>query len=139
MGRDVMTKDVIYIPDYDWTVEVFSMFTCDKVNLVMDSLESAGCDIEHLHLAYENMMSCGLDTGLTFSSIKKRFSVVVIYTGSSASEYINTTIHEIAHVCAHISKSQNEEMDEEDFCELFGDISGMLSNTIIQSLTTYYL
>lgn len=139
MGRDVMTKDVIYIPDYDWKVEVFSMFTCDKVNLVMDSLESAECDIEHLHLAYENMMACECDTGLTFSSIKKRFSVVVIYTGSSASEYINTTIHEIAHVCSHIYKGNNEKLNEEGFCKLFGDIAGELSGTIIKSLIQYYL
>lgn len=115
------------------------MFTCDNVNLVLNSLESIGCDGEHLRLAYKNMMSCEKDTGLTFSSKKERASVVVIYAGSTASEYLNTTMHEIAHLCAHISKSQKIRMSEEEFCKMFGDIAGLLSDTIIQSLTTYYL
>lgn len=134
-----MTKDVIYILDYDWKTEVFSMFTCDNVNLVLDSLESIGCDGDHLRLAYKNMMACAKDTGLTFSSKKERESVVVIYVGSTAAEYLNTTTHEIAHVCAHIAKSQRIRMKEEEFCKLFGDMFSMLSDTIIRSLTTYYL
>lgn len=51
------------------------------------------------------MRACNLNTGITYSNIRNRETVMVIALTSSPEEFQNSFDHEKGHLCRHISRA----------------------------------
>jgi Zn-dependent peptidase ImmA (M78 family) len=80
-----------------------------------------------------NLETCNLNIGLTYSNLKLESSVIIINKTSSFSQLINTIAHEYFHLICHIAKALDIE-DEEKLAYLNGDLN-MRSYNIIEKLS----
>lgn len=115
-----MIRQDIYLEKYDWHVSVCHVSNSEEVDEAMDLLASIDCKGKPLLDAYDHMRNGNLNTGLTYTSIDKRMSVVIIGAASSEGEYINSLAHEMFHVVAHICGYLGLDMQGEEPCYLMG-------------------
>ena len=99
-----MLKQHFIIPKYDWKVDVYYYVTCYYLNEILTKLRSMGCNDDMLEDAYRNMSSCKLNTGLTYSNSKNRYSLIVISTTSEPAQFMNSLFHEHYHLISHIEE-----------------------------------
>lgn len=125
----MITKD-LYIPKYRWIVHIFYRVTCYYTADILSCLESIECPDDKLRAAYKNMISCHLDTGLTYSNYNLHESVMVIGKTSSYKEFANSLFHETRHLCDHIGIACNMEMGGEEIAYLTGYVGEKLASDI---------
>ena len=125
-----MIKDSFSI--YNWNVKVLYECTCDDIDFIIETLRDINCPKIHLKEAIDNIGSCNLNSGLTYSNIKLRSSVIIISKTSSFAQLINTISHEYFHLINHISKILKIE-DEEELANLNGNLN-MRSYNIVENL-----
>ncbi len=126
----------LYIPQYDWLVHVFYHVSCYWVDEIMDCLKSIGCPPKKRQLSYNNIVSCKLDTGLTYSNYKKKKSVMVISKTSSPQEFANSVSHEGRHLEDHIAIAYDMEMGGEEIAYLAGYLGKKLSKDMQMFICT---
>ena len=117
---------------YDWNVTVLYECTCDDIEEIIKTLMDIKCPIKYIQEALNNLKTCNLNIGLTYSNIKLKSSVIVVNKASSFSQLINTIAHEYFHLICHLSKTLEIE-DEEELAYLNGDLN-MRSYNIIRNL-----
>lgn len=116
----------------DWKVTVLYECTCDDIDFIIQTLRDIHCPIKYIKEAIENLEQCKLNSGLTYSNITLKSSVIVVNKTSSFSQLINTIAHEYFHLISHISKIL-EIHDEEELANLNGNLN-MRSYKIIEDL-----
>ena len=94
-----------YIERYDWHVRVFYAVSTYWVGQIIRELRRIGCRGEKLEMAYRNLSSGNLNTGLTYSNFERRETVMVIAKTSSPEQFQNSFDHEKGHLCRHISQT----------------------------------
>ena len=102
-----MIRQVFDIPKYGWTVTVYYAVTGYDVRRIMRELERLGCGGNDLHRAYANLSKGVINTGLTYSNVEERETLVVISRTSSAAQFQNSLDHEKGHLCRHISQAMH--------------------------------
>lgn len=118
-----MIRQKITLPDYDnWTIYAYYATTRYAVDEIMDSLWEIGVDAITARQAFENLSSGELNSGLCYSNILTRKSVLVIALTTSASEFLNSLAHETTHACVHIASAFGIDLRSEDFAYLVGDV-----------------
>ena len=117
---------------YDWNVTVLYECTCDDIEEIIKTLMDIKCPIKYIQEALNNLKTCNLNIGLTYSNIKLKSSVIVVNKTSSFSQLINTIAHEYFHLICHLSKTLEIE-DEEELAYLNGNLN-MRSYNIIRNL-----
>lgn len=120
----------LYIPKYDWLVQVFYHVTCFWTDEILDCLRNIGCPPDKLEEAYQNLTACKLNTGLTYSNYHFRESVMVIGKTSSYREFVNSLFHESRHLTDHISVALELEVGGEPIAYLAGDIGASIADEI---------
>lgn len=125
-----MIKDSFTIKD--WKVNVFYECTCQDIDFIITTLERINCPYMYLLEALDNLEECSLNSGLTYSNLKLKSSVIIINKTSSFSQLINTISHEYYHLIQHISKALDIE-DEEELANLNGNLN-MRSYEIVEKL-----
>lgn len=115
-----------------WEVKVFYECTCYDIDFIIETLREIHCPNRYLLEALDNLEECSLNSGLTYSNIKLKSSVIIINKTSSFSQLINTVSHEYFHLINHISKALNIE-DEEELANLNGNLN-MRSYKIVEKL-----
>ena len=125
-----MIKDKFLI--YNWNVLILYECTCDDIDYIIETLEDINCPNKYIKEALENLETCNLNIGLTYSNLKMKSSVIVVNKTSSFSQLINTVAHEYFHLICHISKALKIR-DEEELAYLNGDLN-MRSYNIIKKL-----
>lgn len=125
-----MIKDSFYIEDFHITI--LYDCTCDDIDYIIKTLKEINCPYNYILKALDNLEECTLNSGLTYSNLKQRSSVIVINKTSSIFQLINTISHEIFHLICHISESKKIE-DEEYLAKLNGDLN-MKAYKIIKRL-----
>lgn len=119
-----MVHQQIVLEKYDnWCIDVYYGVTHFDEEKIMDKLYDMGCDEPHIREAYENVSSGDLNTGLTYSNIHTRESLIVIGVADSPEQFINSLSHEQFHVVSHISKAYGLDMHDEEVCYLMGKIA----------------
>lgn len=119
-----MIRQQIVLDKYDdWEVDVYYGVTHFDVGEIMERLNQIGCDGRTAYLAYQNLSSKGLNTGLTYSNFGTKQSVMVIGIADSSKQFINTLCHEQFHLSAHIGKVYFMDMYGEEICYLMGHIA----------------
>ena len=117
---------------YDWEITVLYECTCDDIDIIIKTLWDIKCPTKYIKEALNNLQTCNLNIGLTYSNTQLQSSVIVINKTSSFSQLINTIAHEYYHLICHISKVLEIE-DEEELAYLNGDLN-MRSYNIIKKL-----
>ena len=117
---------------HDWKVTILYECTCDDIDYIIETLEDINCPNKYIKEALENLETCNLNIGLTYSNLKMKSSVIVVNKTSSFSQLINTVAHEYFHLICHISKALKIR-DEEELAYLNGDLN-MRSYNIIKKL-----
>ena len=115
-----MIKDEFLIKT--WKVTVLYECTCEDIDFIIETLKDIQCPNKFIKEALNNLETCNLNIGLTYSNIKLKSSVIVINKTSSFAQLINTVAHEYFHLIYHISKSL-EIKDEEQLAYLNGDLN----------------
>jgi len=78
-----MIEDTFII--YDWKVKILYECTCDDIDYIIETLKEIRCPIKYLKEAINNINSCNLNSGLTYSNTKLKSSVIVVSKTSSFS------------------------------------------------------
>ena len=125
-----MIKDQFNIKD--WNVTILYECTCEDIDSIIETLKEINCPNKYIREALNNLETCNLDIGLTYSNIKLKSSVIVVNKTSSFAELINTISHEYFHLICHISKILEIE-DEEELANLDGNLN-MRSYIFIEKL-----
>ena len=86
-------------------MRVFYAVTTYWVWQIIKELRRIGCVGEKLEMAYRNLSSGNLNTGLTYSNFERRETVMVIAKTSSPEQFQNSFDHETGHLCRHISQT----------------------------------
>ena len=115
----------------NWEVQVLYECTCENIDFIIKALKEIRCPNKFIKEALNNLETCNLNIGLTYSNITLRSSVIVINKTSSFSELINTIAHEYYHLICHISKALDIE-NEEQLAYLNGDLN-MRSYNIVKN------
>lgn len=121
-----MIQQELYIERYDWKVTVYHAVSQYWADDIYSHLLSIGCGGSFAKEAYRNLQRSELNTGLTYSNIRDKVSVVVIALTSSAEEYINSFCHELRHLCNHIEEGAGIDSSSEEACYLAGNIAAMM-------------
>ena len=125
-----MIKDQFSI--YNWNVIILYECTCDDIDYIIKTLKDINCPNKFIKEAINNLETCNLNIGLTYSNIALKSSVIIINKTSSFSQLINTISHEYYHLICHISKALQIE-DEERLAYLNGDLN-MYSYEFVEKL-----
>ena len=125
-----MIKDNFIVKS--WEVTILYECTCDDIDYIIETLKDIHCPNKFIKEALDNLETCNLNIGLTYSNITLKSSVIVINKTSSFSQMINTISHEYFHLIMHISKALNIE-DEEELAYLNGDLN-MRSYNFVEKL-----
>ena len=130
MGRNGLIEDSFYFKN--WKIKVFYECSCDDIDFIIETLKDINCPNKYITEALNNLENCDLNTGLTYSNVALKSSVIIINKTSSFEQLINTIAHEYYHLICHIQKGLNIE-DEEELAYLNGDLN-MRSYKIVQKL-----
>lgn len=125
-----MIKDVFYIKS--WKVIILYECTCDDIDYIIETLKQVNCPKIYIKEALNNLETCSLNTGLTYSNIKLKSSIIVINKTSSFAQLINTVSHEFYHLICHISKALKIK-DQEELAYLNGKLN-MQSYIFVENL-----
>lgn len=101
-----MIKDNFYIEN--WNIIILYECTCNDIDVIIETLKDIQCPNKYINEALKNLEQCTLNSGLTYSNVKLKSSVIIINKTSSIPELVNTISHEIFHLVCHL-KIQNEE------------------------------
>ena len=107
---------------HDWDVTILYECTCDDIDYIIETLKDINCPMVFLKEALNNLESCKLNIGLTYSNLSLKSSVIVVNKTSSFAQLINTISHEYYHLICHIAKAFETE-DEEELAYLNGDLN----------------
>ena len=125
-----MIKDEFNV--YNWNIIILYECTCNDIDYIIETLKDINCPNKFIKEALNNLETCNLNIGLTYSNIALKSSVIVINKTSSFSQLINTISHEYYHLICHISKALDIE-DEEKLAYLNGDLN-MRSYNFVRKL-----
>ena len=125
-----MILDKFYI--YNWKVVVLYECSCKDIDFIIETLKDIKCPNKYIKEAFNNLKSCNLNVGLTYSNTKEKSSVLVINKTSSFAQLINTIAHEYFHLICHIQKTLKIN-NEEELAYLNGDLN-MRSYQFIEKL-----
>ena len=117
---------------YNWRITILYETTCDDIDFIIETLMEINCPKRYINKALDNLEECKLNSGLTYSNIRLKSSVIIINKTSSFSQLINTIAHEYFHLICHISDVL-EIKDEEKLANLNGNLN-MRSYNIIEDL-----
>lgn len=118
-----MIRLELILQTYGWKVYCYFAKTCYYTDEIVQRLRTLGCKGDTLRIAQQNLSTCMLDTGLTYSNLENRESVMVVALTSSAEEYMNSFTHELAHLRRHIEKGCDIDPDSEEICYIAGEFA----------------
>lgn len=98
-----MLRQRIYIPRYHWEVVVYYESDYRDASYILWELDETGVDNDTYWKAARNLEAGLTDTGLTYSNMNEKKSVIVLSKTSSKAEFANTWFHELIHCANHIA------------------------------------
>ena len=78
-----MIKDQFSV--YNWNVTVLYECTCDDIDSIIEALRTIYCPNKYIKEAINNLETCNLNIGLTYSNLKLKSSIIVVNKTSSFS------------------------------------------------------
>lgn len=117
-----MIVQSFYLDKWDWYVTVYYAVDTYYMDDILGNLEEIGCSEKKIEEIAENLVKQRYNSGLTYSNLKGRCSVIVIGLTSSPAEFQNTFDHEKGHLAMHICDVDNIDPFSEEYQYLTGEI-----------------
>ena len=70
---------------YDWNILIMYETTCDDIDFIIKTLKDINCPKQYIKEAINNLENCRLNTGLTYSNLNLKSSIIVVNKTSSFS------------------------------------------------------
>ena len=67
----------------DWNVTILYETTCDDIDFIIRILKAINCPTRYIKRALDNLEECKLNSGLTYSNLNLRSSVIIVNKTSS--------------------------------------------------------
>lgn len=116
-----MIKQLIELGNEGWYVIIYYNVRVPYIKEVREQLEDLGCPQDLIRQSIQ-IMSTGLNTGMTFSNDDYKTSFVCIGETTSTEQFVNTIVHEAKHVQSHICDYYKINEDSEKAAYLIGYI-----------------
>lgn len=107
---------------YDWKILILYDCICEDTDYIIETLKGIKCPNKFIKEAIDNLDTCNLNIGLTYSNISLKSSIIVVSKTSTEGQLINTIAHEYFHLINHLSKGLNID-DEEELANLNGHLN----------------
>ena len=117
-----MIRQYIELGDNGWQVYIYYNVNKSNIDEVKDALIDLNCP-DYYIVKSTRTLSTGINTGMTYSDIDQKVSLVCIGRASSAEQFVNTVIHEAKHVQSHICLYYGIDEDGEQAAYLMGYIA----------------
>lgn len=118
----------------EWEIEIYYTVDDSQKEDIVKKLKELECNQETIEAARENLINAKEDTGFTYSSFNKRYSVVVIHKASSVGEFINTFEHEKNHLEMHICEASGINPYGEEAAHMSGDLAQIILEEALYSI-----
>lgn len=102
---------------------------------IEDSLRQVDCPKEDIEHAFEVLKR--KNTGFTFSNTDYEMSVVCISKATSASEFVNTAVHEAKHVLSHICQYYDIDESSEKAAYIIGHLVHEMYKMVARIIKNY--
>lgn len=116
----------LYISKYDWVVHCFFAVNHYFTNTIVESIRKTGGNEKIQSDVRKKLQEGKLNGGITYSNYDKRESVLVTEITSSASEFLNSLVHETHHLATHIALADDISLTGEEICYIQGDVARTL-------------
>lgn len=118
-----MVRQHIHIHRYRWDVIVYYESTARDAPYIMRELEEIGVDDNTYWKAARNLDDGLSDTGLTYTNMDERVTVIVLSHTSSKAEFANTWFHEVFHCAVHIATANGLDIYGEAVAYVGGELA----------------
>ena len=115
-----MILQKVYLKDFNWFINVYYAVNYNNIDDILYDLEYLECPYNQIIKALDLLQSQELNSGFTYSNLRRHESIMVIGLTTSPEQFQNTFDHEKGHLTMHIS----EALDIDPFSELFQYLSG---------------
>lgn len=130
-----MKRQVIYIPEYEWTAYVYYDTTQYDTDEILNKLYSLGCSEKGILRTRKQLLGGGYNNGFTYSNRSLKQSVVSLGRASEFAQFLNSFVHELQHLSTHIAQANGINLDGEEICYLSGWIAQEMYPILIHYLT----
>ena len=128
-----MIRDEIIIERYNWHVYVYMAASKDDAPEILRKLESIGIDGQQYMRAERHLQKAFRDnTGMTYSNLDTRTTVMVIGRSTSEAETVNTFSHELRHLGDDLAEACCIPHHGEEIAYLTGDIACVLAGSLLR-------
>ena len=115
-----------------WSVLFYFSFDTRDKERILDALVWADAPDSVLDKVSRSISAGKFNEGFCFSNPSLRVSVVGVGETNTGPEFLNTCVHEIAHVALHIAEEDGIDPYSEDLAYLMGDISREISDIVCE-------
>ena len=121
-----MKRQDFDIKNYGWHVTVFYDTGPEDFDEIGEALFLAGCSDNGIRRSERNILSRGVNKGLTFSNRLRRLSIMSLGEADSLPQFLNTWQHEITHLNRHMCEAFRIDPFSEEAAYLSGDIAQLM-------------
>lgn len=89
----------------DWKVRIYYVVTHLQAEEIMQQLYALGISGDNLQDAEVNLYKGDLNTGLTYSNVGKKRTIMVIAKTETPMEFACSQQHEVGHLKSHIAEA----------------------------------
>ena len=118
-----MKRQSFYVPTLDWEITVYYNSDSSDSDTILHTMDFIGCDDETYFRAKEMLEKGEKNSGLTYTNMKNRESVIVLSVTTSKKEFANTWFHELIHCSVHIATALGIDYRSEDMAYIGGDLA----------------
>lgn len=122
-----MERQRFKIKKYDWMVDIYYLPSRSDIPYIMNEMFQNGASYKSL-----NKVACrlckGKNRGCAYSNPYSRYSILVIGEVTCVSQFFNTLIHELNHLCGAIEKEYDIDPHSEEASYLIGDVVMQIIN-----------
>lgn len=123
MGRGAVTCRETSLEGHVWRVTLFMGYSTEEdARRIVYALRGIGCGGAALEEAEAHLLRNSERRGLTYSNVRRRWSVVAVGECRSRADMVNTVGHELLHVVAHACEEDGIEMKGEEPCYMMGEL-----------------
>ena len=128
-----MISDEILIEQYDWRVYVYLAASKDDAPEILRKLEYIGIDGQQYMRAERHLQKAFRDnTGMTYSNLDTRTSMMVIGRSTTVEETVNTFSHELRHLGDDLAEACRIPHHGEEIAYLTGDVACALAGSLLR-------
>lgn len=128
-----MIRDEIIIEGYDWHVYVYMAVFKDDGPEILAKLDEIGIRASEYMRAERHLQRAFRDnTGMTYSNLDTRKTVMVIGRSTSEAETVNTFSHELRHLGDDLAEACGIPHHGEEIAYLTGNIACVLAGSLLR-------